>query len=120
MPADKTHGDVVRRTTTATVDDLLQQMSKLPGLPIEGDDPHRPETEADAMSYRPQSAQEQHDEVLEDLQRAKELRPMAMPLDQESSLFVMTPEQHAKMVEQTRQEFLSAGGQKSSHRRTKD
>ncbi len=33
---------------------------------------------------------------------------LAMPVDQESSLFSMTPQQHQKMVEQTRADFLSA------------
>jgi hypothetical protein len=31
-----------------------------------------------------------------------------MPVDKESSLFSMAPQQHQKMVEQTRAEFLSA------------
>ena len=34
--------------------------------------------------------------------------PLAMPVDRESSLFSMTPEQHQRMVEQLRSEFLQA------------
>lgn len=33
--------------------------------------------------------------------------PQAKPIDQESSLFDMTPEQHQKMVEQLRNEFMA-------------
>jgi hypothetical protein len=35
----------------------------------------------------------------------KEL-PLAMPVDKEDSLFLATPEQHSRMVEQLRKEFL--------------
>jgi hypothetical protein len=77
--------------------------------------PNTPETEHDAQRVQDrrrfralQSLTAQCKSQTSATKKQPSESSLAMPVDQESSLFSMTPQQHQKMVEQTRAEFLSA------------
>lgn len=77
--------------------------------------PNTPETEQDAVLVQDrrrfralQSLQARCKPQTSVTKKQSSASLLAMPVDQKSSLFSMTSEQHQRMVEQTRAEFLSA------------